>query len=541
MQIDSEADLQKAIRLPSETEGLDFKLAQNQYSLEKLCEYICAIAFEGGGSIVLGVTDKLPRSFVGTQAFPDLSRLRKDVFEKIGGRIATKEFAPDGKRILVISTNASPRGRPLSVDGKFYHRTGESLRVMGPDELRAALSNPATDFSSELCEGATASSLAEAAIARFRAEWQKREPTLPIERWALAELLEGAELSIDGALTNAAVLLLGSDTALRRLLPNAEVIFEYRSREADDSYSERREYKAGLLLWIDDIWDRINIRNTVRQITIGPFRHEIAAFDETTMREAILNAFAHRDYENAGSCWIRMWPARAEIQSPGGFPRGITPENIVERQHPRNRRLAEGMKRCGLVERSGQGADRMFRRSIESGKLLPDFSRSDAYSVVLGLSGEVVDPDFVRFLDALSHQRQEEFATADLRVLDMVRRGAPVPEHLIDRREALRLAGAVERVVGRNKWILSRQYREFTNEATAYVNDRGRSRSEEKEILLSIITDGGAEGVPKKVLIDRINRAPSHVGRLLDELRGAGLIALRGRGAGARWYRNNPD
>src|SRR3546814_9552860 len=59
---------------------------------------------------------------------------------------------------------------------------------------------------------------------------------------------------------------------------------------------------------------------------------------------------------------------RLEITSPGGFPDGVTAENIIYRQHPRNRRIAEALQFCGLVERSGQGADRMFRMCIQEGK-----------------------------------------------------------------------------------------------------------------------------------------------------------------------------
>ncbi len=44
-----------------------------------------------------------------------------------------------------------------------------------------------------------------------------------------------------------------------------------------------------------------------------------------------------------------------EIVSPGGFPAGITPENILWQQNPRNRRIAEVLGKCGLVERAGQG------------------------------------------------------------------------------------------------------------------------------------------------------------------------------------------
>jgi len=72
---------------------------------------------------------------------------------------------------------------------------------------------------------------------------------------------------------------------------------------------------------------------------------------------------------------------------------------------PRNRRLADIVAKCGLVERSGQGMNLIFERSIEQGKPLPDFSGTDAYQVRLTLHGQVQDPNFVRFLWAGGEDR----------------------------------------------------------------------------------------------------------------------------------------
>src|SRR5690606_36616687 len=71
-----------------------------------------------------------------------------------------------------------------------------------------------------------------------------------------------------------------------------------------------------------------------------------------------------RDYKSASSIFVRQFSRKIEVQSPGGFPFGISAENILWKQHPRNRRIAEVFLRCGLVERSGQGANLMFKETI---------------------------------------------------------------------------------------------------------------------------------------------------------------------------------
>jgi predicted HTH transcriptional regulator len=84
-----------------------------------------------------------------------------------------------------------------------------------------------------------------------------------------------------------------------------------------------------------------------------------------------------------GSIFIRQYQRRLVVENPGGFPLGVTPENIIDRQAPRNRLIMDVLLKCGLVEKSGQGVDLMFERSIQQGKPIPDFAGTDRYSVKL--------------------------------------------------------------------------------------------------------------------------------------------------------------
>ena len=78
----------------------------------------------------------------------------------------------------------------------------------------------------------------------------------------------------------------------------------------------------------------------------------------------MLNAVSHRNYQMAGSVFVRQYPDRLIIESPGGLPNGISLDNILDRQVPRNRRIAEILALCGLVERSGQGMNIIYETSM---------------------------------------------------------------------------------------------------------------------------------------------------------------------------------
>jgi len=104
----------------------------------------------------------------------------------------------------------------------------------------------------------------------------------------------------------------------------------------------------------------VNLRNDRQHYQEGLFVFDIPTFNERVVREALLNAVSHRNYQMSGSVFVRQYKERLVIESPGGFPAGVTLENILDRQSPRNRRIAEILAKCGLVERSGQGMNLIY-------------------------------------------------------------------------------------------------------------------------------------------------------------------------------------
>ena len=103
------------------------------------------------------------------------------------------------------------------------------------------------------------------------------------------------------------------------------------------------------------------------------------------MREALVNAVAHRDYRmTGGSIEIRMYSDRMEIMSPGGLPAHITLDNIVEEHYSRNPRLVNGLYQWGYIEELGLGVDRMIEDMLAAGHQPPKFeAKSHRFTVVL--------------------------------------------------------------------------------------------------------------------------------------------------------------
>src|SRR5580658_10363913 len=119
-----------------EGEHLEFKEASGNYPFEKLVKYCAALANEGGGKMILGVTDKRPRTVVGTNAFTEPERTVAGLVERLRLKIECEEIHHQGGRILIFHVPSRPFGMAIEADGAFWMRAGESLRAMTQDEVK---------------------------------------------------------------------------------------------------------------------------------------------------------------------------------------------------------------------------------------------------------------------------------------------------------------------------------------------------------------------------------------------------------------------
>ena len=530
--------LQQWLDAPEGT-NFEFKEAKQSYQFDKLLEYCVALANEGGGKIILGVTDRRPRRIGGTAAFAEPGRTEAGLHERLSHRIPVEELQLTEGRVLIVHVPARLPGTAWQIDGRYLKRAGDGMTALSDAELRAFFAETGPDFSAEPCPGASMSDLSPQAIALFRGRWAKMSHDERKAGWTDAETLTNAELLAESHLNYAALILFGTRAALGRLLAQAELVFEYRSSEASGPAAAREEYREGFFLWQDSIWSTINLRNDRQSYQDGLFRMDLPTFDEIPVREALLNAVTHRDYRLGGSIFVRQFAQRLEVVSPGGLPAGITPGNILDQQNPRNRRLAETLAKCGLIERSGQGMNLMFERAIRQSKPLPSFSGTSAHEVRLVLEGKVRSPAFVRFMEKLGEETLRSFSTDDFIALDCLRQERPLPEHLKARLPGLIAAGAVESI-GRGKgtkYMLSRNFHAVLGAKGVYTRKKGLDRDTNKALLLKHIQDNKSTGAQMGELRQVLPAlARSQIQVLLRELRKEQAIHITGVTNGARWY-----
>ena len=519
-----------------EGERVQFKEAKNRFSYAEATQCCCALANCGGGKLVFGISDERPRQVVGSKAFDQPERTRKGLIDKLKIMVDFQLYEYQGKRILVFDVASRPLGLPVLADGIAWWYEGDSLIPM-PEEIRRRIYAEADfDFSGSICPFAKLCDLDESAIESFRDKWVEKSGNRRIKTLSIEQLLRDCEAITEEGITYAALALFGKRESLGKYLPQAEIIFEYRSSEASGPASQREEFRIGFFACYNRLWELINLRNDRQHYQEGFFVYDIPTFNERVVREAILNAVSHRNYQMGGSVFIRQYRDRLVVESPGGFPNGISLDNILDRQLPRNRRIAEILALCGLVERSGQGMNLIYELSIKEAKQLPDFTGTDEDFVSITLNGLVLDTKMLSLINQIGNDRMETLSTGDFLAINALYHEQGITENLKPCLKKLGELGIVEHI-GRNRYVLARNLYAVAGKSGVHTRVVGLDRDTNKELLLKHIRANGDSGTPFKELQQVLpghNRSQIQV--LMRELRADGRVYCRGKTSAAKWF-----
>jgi ATP-dependent DNA helicase RecG len=225
-------------------------------------------------------------------------------------------------------------------------------------------------------------------IAEYRVKFEERQRRAITSDDAEMLTRSGA-LTEDGVPTVTGLLLFGYEPQV--FLPQSGLIVvrfagtELRGPGGLPGYSRREEIAGPLPRLIEEAWQVIWEEMRVAAVVKGLVREEKSEYPSFAVREALVNAVCHRDYQLAGRrIEIRMFDDRMEVISPGGLPGYITVDNIVEEHFSRNPRLVHGLFQWGFIEELGLGVDRMIEDMVNAGHPPPEFRDTNyAFTVTL--------------------------------------------------------------------------------------------------------------------------------------------------------------
>ncbi len=390
-----------------ETLEIEFKSDLRKLNDTDLIDAVVAFANTSGGDIYLGVEDDGTPTGV-HESHKDYTQLAAFIANRTVPPISVQAeplYLDDGMMVLMIHV---PKSRSIvaSSSGKMQRRrikadgTPENIPLY-PHEITTRLSELSLlDFSAQPVPGAQYQDLDPIERERLRSiirSYNGEKYLLELSDEELDKAMQFV-VTMDQNLipTYTGMLMLGRKEKLKELIPTAESAFiMMRGTEVTTNES----FYLPLLAAIEKMIDFVAARNPEQEIEQGLFRISIPEFNPRAVREAIVNAFAHRDYTRLGRVLVRIDADGLSVSNPGGFIEGVTYQNILTVEpHGRNPVLADALKRVGLAERSGRGVDRIFEGSLMYGRDLPDYSESTSTSVSLFIPRGMPDKKMIALI-----------------------------------------------------------------------------------------------------------------------------------------------
>lgn len=517
-----------------ETLEIEFKSDRNKLPDDDIIDAVVAFANTLGGTLYLGVEND------GTVT--GLHPSHRD-FTQLAAFIANKTMPPVSVRLEIVEAKYPvlaihvPKCRSIiaSSVGKIQRRrlksdgTPENVPLY-PFEINTRLSELSLlDFSAQPVPGATYQDLDPLERERLRKiilAYNGEKYLLDLADEELDKALQFV-ISVEDQLvpTYTGMLLLGKQQKLRQYMPTAETGFLTMN---GTEVSTNETFYLPLLSAIERLLDFVNARNPEQEMEMGMFRISIPEFDHRAVREAIVNAFSHRDYTRLGRVLVRIDNDGFTVSNPGGFIEGVTIQNILNVEpHGRNPVLADALKRIGLAERSGRGVDRIYEGSLRYGRDLPDYSGTSSSGVTLFIPRGMPDK---RLISIISEQQQRTGVPVPLNALlalNLLRNArrmsaveiskkAHIPESRMHATlEYLTETGLIEALgTGRGRvYVLSaKSYKD----PVKYVRQTDIDQLRYPELVMKLAKQKGA--ISRKDVIELLHISPPQAYRLLKKM-----------------------
>jgi ATP-dependent DNA helicase RecG len=528
----------------SESESVEFK--PGIPSRSDIAEYAVGIGNAGGGWLILGVSDRMPRQVLPLPLLQDedLARIRESVADATQIRIEIETVTTTDGAVLAIRIPPRPRGVPFHTQtGKYLIRLGEGLRGMTLSEIDTIRREAGIELTASSIIGNPAGMLSASGLEELRRLMTEAGAAADLIRLSDTDLLRSlGVLAGDGSLLLAGLLLAGKPEAIREHLPHAR--WQFRRMKSDTDYDQAEDGTDCLPIALKRLRELVGANNpfvTIPGVLVHP---EFPRYPALALRELIINALAHRDYEVPGAVTIKLYPDRLELSNPGGFVGGVTAQNILHHpSSPRYPAMFQALARMRLANAANLGVPRVFRDLLSEGKEPPSYWNS-SQAIRVTITGQEAKREFLELvqnypgLDVddllvihfLTRHREITARTVAERCQRSMEDAREVLSRLVTQRNILETGGGVGR--GRYYRLSRPAYQMLVGSLRYHVDSRLADQNAKARILAAL-----AEGPLANAELREITQlSRNQCFKLMVELRAAGEIEMRGSKRWARWH-----
>ena len=411
---------------------------------------ICAFANATGGIILVGVNDDGKIAGVGKH-----NKLKSQV-QSIA-RSAEPPIAVDVESIGKVLSITVPEqhSKPYSFGGKFFIREGATSQQMARTEIREFFfkeglihfdETPCTNYDLER-------DLTPGIWSRFVQHAHLPEGLEP------SPALDNLHLTKDGRMTHAGAWLLCDD--ITRYTLQAHVTCAMFRGTTKTYILDRKDFSGDLYAIYEEVMVYLQAKLNTALIPHARGRDERLELPVDALREALVNAIAHRDYRSTANAQLYIFYDRLEIVTPGGLPAGMREEDLGVKSVPRNPLLFGMFYRMGMVEQVGSGIKRIREMCRDYGVAEPVIEVSENWVTttfkrpieqvedqVMGeVAGEVTPQVPSQVKNKVKPQPESRPESLEMRVLSLLSNGPMAKSALSTGLEQKKVSGQLNMVI----------------------------------------------------------------------------------------------
>lgn len=523
-----------------ESEIIEYKEAKNQFDIDKLGQYFSALSNEANlkgvqcAYLLFGV--KNDGTVQGTNISDrKINEYKHEISKNTSPSISFIEIEThntDNGRVLLCIIPAAPRGIPVAWKNHYYGRNGESLSGLDLTEIeRIRRQNIIEDWSIQTISGASLKDLSSEAIAFARKQYAEKNPRLKEEilSWDDETFLNKAKITINGKITNTAILLLGKPESEHFISP-AKAVITWILKDKDGNDKDYEHFSCPFILTVQEAFKKIrNIKyRYLPYDTIFP--EEVQQYDPYIIREALNNCIAHQDYTMCGRIsLVEKEDGELVFTNLGEFIPG-TVEKVIKDDSPesiyRNSFLANAMVSLNMIDTIGSGIRKMFNIQCHKFFPLPEYDLRDSM-VKLTIVGKVQNFDYAKKL--------AEYGNLPLQtiiLLDKVQKKKPLSS------EEFKFLKEKQLIEGRkNNYYFSSSVAKITSQEAEYIKLKGIDDEYCKKMIMEYIKEFGSATKAKleEFLLEKmpdsmsISQKRNKLKNLLQGLKKEGKIVPEGK------------
>ena len=372
-----------------ENEATEFKTSCKPYIAGRV---VCSFLNSSGGFLILGVQDD--GTICGVDPSLSLAEFSRDILKDITPRslISFEEHEIENKKVWVVEVPAG-KDIPYAFRNDIFIRTGQHDIKATVDQIRDMVmrrqvepqrwerrfsdANLVSDIDEDIVRSFIKDALSEGRFTSFMGT--DDSPVSQLEALGYVKY---------GRLTNAGDVLFTSHPQIRH--PQVRVHAACFNSITDANYHDMQVFEGPIFRVLDEILFFIE-RNTLRRIKFASDsiqRISTSQYPAEVVREALVNAFAHRDYADyKGGIAVRVFPDRLEIWNSGDLPEGVSPETLSKGQLSimRNPDIAHALYLRRLMEKLGRGGALILRGCVNAGLPAPLWENPVGKGVTLTL------------------------------------------------------------------------------------------------------------------------------------------------------------